>query len=760
MLLASFCFSAPNGTAGVIQWDSGGGWEKFYPITPMKHHKNVRDSLQNTTPTHAMVQGSDGQCDMPLSRANCTQLLQERGLTKPLSHSHDLAQDATSPRMNTSLIPVGNAHTRKAFRCTGLSEERSPFGERIPGKGQVTLQGAVDDCLLTGTGNGFTAKNMTNRTILTIEMDLTPVPCRAKRFTPRAYACGVSGSDRDTCVRPSTPRLRPSRRDPTVAGGDAFLIRTNYMPYTTVGRFYMNRSHAKACRFSHVAERATASTYDRYNAGTSRGRAPRFADSNLVASWWARAQVAILTVAGSKCGARQVLALLVLHFWKRTAAAPVKPVLSNASKNSSHFGGGFLDQVLSAIMLPAMITIGSITMLSRRGRGSRDPFMVNKAPETFSEQDHETLNDLIFGGYLKTCSCVERFRIEDGVADLLGYCNEYWGDENENLMWPNNNKPIRGFRGYDFIDHPEGVDEDLQDRDSAIFRNDDVAKAKKYIPGLAVIMQAITTIASHHPAAFLHDGKTPRKAAIKGIDGLRRRGSKSDRGNKFGPHLDTWSFKGRGRFTKPGLTFVLFVGGGKPPGLKITGANATFDYGYPGMTACFPSGCSHSSMKVPTEETTFKFTFFVEFENCEQLELERYRTDALPKIAFDDYMMVDEELIGYGMTPSQYVKDCVRERPELHSGRRATKRPAQEVTSTVVLEGLACSGTMKPRRERSPSTHLNLQQRPRPRRLLSATFFARAMTTRKQFSTSTAVLMMKWRGPWLKRGPQWRWRTG
>ena len=168
------------------------------------------------------------------------------------------------------------------------------------------IQGADGHSLPKWTWSGRAAKNMTNRTILTIEMDLTPVPCRAKRFTPRAYACGVSGSDRDTCVRPSTPRLRPSRRDPTVAGGDAFLIRTNYMPYTTVGRFYMNRSHAKACRFSHVAERATASTYDRYNAGTSRGRAPRFADSNLVPSWWARAQVAILTVAGSKCGARQV----------------------------------------------------------------------------------------------------------------------------------------------------------------------------------------------------------------------------------------------------------------------------------------------------------------------------------------------------------------------------------------------------------------------------------------------------------------------
>ena len=159
MLLASFCFSAPNGTAGVIQWDSGGGWEKFYPITPMKHHKNVRDGLQNTTLTHAMVQGSDGQCHIPLPCAQCTQL-PAGDPPRPLLSYQDMIHQEAMARMNILMMPV-HMHLARSV-CIEPSTPDPPIGD----KGQVTLQGAgaVDGCLLTGTGSGFTAENSTHRT--------------------------------------------------------------------------------------------------------------------------------------------------------------------------------------------------------------------------------------------------------------------------------------------------------------------------------------------------------------------------------------------------------------------------------------------------------------------------------------------------------------------------------------------------------------------------------------------------------------------
>ena len=73
--------------------------------------------------------------------------------------------------------------------------------------------------------------------------------------------------------------------------------------------------------------------------------------------------------------------------------------------------------------------------------------MMTKAPSDFSEADHIALNKIIFGTFLlKSCSCVERFFIDEGVDDLFDYCKGFWNEHY--LIWPDA-KPIPGFKVVD-----------------------------------------------------------------------------------------------------------------------------------------------------------------------------------------------------------------------------------------------------------------------------------------------------------------------
>ena len=151
----------------------------------------------------------------------------------------------------------------------------------------------------------------------------------------------------------------------------------------------------------------------------------------------------------------------------------------------------------------------------------------------------------------------------------------------------------------------------MQSKDTAMICRTQLPKARQHLPGLALAEKRI-----HYYAENSIPLGKGRKAVTMGIHMLRSRGTLSSGTTEFSYHSDEWSFQNeamtRPASKMPAYTFIVSLGPAPVPPMMVFGAEHAFDYGeVTGSTAAFPSGCIHSSLRAPTEKTTFKAAFFV-----------------------------------------------------------------------------------------------------------------------------------------------------
>jgi len=299
----------------------------------------------------------------------------------------------------------------------------------------------------------------------------------------------------------------------------------------------------------------------------------------------------------------------------RAEAAPVPESHSSPEDTALPWSARLWLMLASTTAVSMLVLMKAASGPSTRNR-NRDPFLTKLAPTEFTESTFLQLNKLIYGQALDHTTCIEHVALSSTAAKLVNqYCVSNWGTEGR-LRLPGGDE-IKGFDEYDYVQG--SLDPKAQSEDTAMMRGEQLAAARRAIPGLADIESAVLRHASDHHAS------SGRRATTIGVDGLRQVRGDTEVSSTFKGHLDTWSFA----HTKPSLTYVVKVSTGSSR-MRIIGAQP-FDYDeVAGSAACFPSGAGHESLAAEHDDIIYKMTIFVAFDECDHLELDRYGTLSLP----------------------------------------------------------------------------------------------------------------------------------